>query len=78
MDGPGLLPAVGDISAIPQDLMNFAELVFDNPLSGGILQAVQNLAEFLNNNFDNLPFLGTEIPVINKSLADLLDILCSP
>lgn len=60
---------------IPQDLKNFLNVAFDAAgAAGKIIDGLQNLADFFNGNFDSLPFLGTKIPVINQSLADLLNV----
>jgi Ca2+-binding RTX toxin-like protein len=72
---PGLIsftPDAGDLAAIPQALKNFADLIFNNPTVGGILQGVQDLEKFFSGNFNALPILGTKIPFLNESFADLL------
>ena len=57
------------------DLKNFLNVAFDAAgAAGKIIDGLQNLADFFNGNFDSLPFLGTKIPVINQSLADLLNV----
>jgi Ca2+-binding RTX toxin-like protein len=69
---PGVATLVPGLGSVPQDLLNFAELLFGG--AAGLLEAIEGLSDFLNGKFNDLPFVGTKIPIINMSFADLLNV----
>src|SRR6185436_11240217 len=58
---PGVASLTPDLSAIPQDLKNFADLLFDG--ANSILSAISGLSDFLNSTFGSLDFVNTKIPI---------------
>ncbi|HEV8604724.1 MAG TPA: calcium-binding protein [Tepidisphaeraceae bacterium] len=69
---PGVASLTPDLSFVPQDLLNFSDLLFSG--ANSILDAISGLSSFLNSTFANLDFVKTKIPIINLSIADLIDV----